>query len=186
MRNNKGITLVEILVVMVICGILAGIAAPNLTNLIRKGRIENQARQIYSDLTNTRIMAMNRNMMHFFRISGNSYKIYADTSNAGANFETYNAGDSQVLERGGPDTVPFTFTSARPVNESMGADREVRFNARGLVNQQGTICVGGNNVVTQPQSNCVVFRTTKTRLGKIKIQDIIDGNCDADHCNEIQ
>ncbi len=176
----------ELLVVIVICGILAAIAAASMTNLVRKGRIENQARRIYADLNNARLRAMNNNMMHFFRINGSSYEIYADTSNTGANYETYNAGDTRVLERGGADIVPFTFSGAVPGNEATQAKNEIRFNARGFASAQGTVCVGGNDVVTQPQTNCVVVSATKTRLGWMKLQDIKDDKCNADNCREIQ
>lgn len=186
MRNDKGLTLVELIVVIGICGILAAIAAASMTNLVRKGRIENQTRRIYADLNNARLRAMNNNMMHFFRIVGNSYEIWADTSNTGANYETYDGGDSQVLQRGGADIVPFTFSGAVPGSEATQANNGIRFNARGLASTQGTICVGGNDVVTQPQTNCAVVSTTKTRLGWIKIQDIKNGDCDADHCREVQ
>ena len=184
MRNDKGFNLIELLVVIGIVGILAGIAAPNLTNLIRKGRIENQTRRIYADLSSARIMAMNRNMMHFFRFSGNSYGVYADTSSTGStNFETYDSGDTQVLQRSGPDKVAFTFSGAVPANENVRGT-QVAFNSRGLASQQGTVCIGDAMVVTQPSVNCVVVALTRTRMGIISTANIA-GKCDADHCNEI-
>ncbi len=185
MRNNRGFTLVELMIVIGICGILAAIAAAGMTNFMRKNRIENQTRQIYSDLNRARMMAMDRNIMHFFRIAGSSYEIYADTNNTGSNYETYDSSDTPVLKSEETDIVPFTFSGAVPGKEDVKANNEIRFNGRGLADKQGTLCVGGDDVITQPQVNCVVFRTTKTRMGWIKLQDIKD-ECNADHCHEIQ
>jgi prepilin-type N-terminal cleavage/methylation domain-containing protein len=183
MRNDKGFTMVELLIVIAIMGIATAIAVPNLTNLVRKSRIENQARRIYADLANARNMAMNRNMMHFFRFNVNSYGVYADTSRTGGNFETYNIGDTQVLQRSGLDKVPFTFTGAVPANENVGGT-QVSFNSRGLASQQGTVCIGSATVVTQPSVNCVVVALTRTRIGQISNANLAAGNCSG-NCNEI-
>jgi prepilin-type N-terminal cleavage/methylation domain-containing protein len=185
MRNNKGFNLVELLIVIAIMGILAGIAAPNLTNLVRKNRIENSTRKIYSDLMNARVMAMDRNMMHFFRFtSANSYGVFADTSITGANFGTWDAGDTRVIQRSGPDNVPFTFSGVVPANENVGG-AQVSFNGRGIANQQGTVCIGDATMITQPSVNCVVVGMTRIRMGQISTANIAAGNC-AGNCNAIQ
>jgi prepilin-type N-terminal cleavage/methylation domain-containing protein len=186
MKNNKGFNVIELLIVIAIMGILAAIAAPNLTNLVRKNRIENFTRRIYSDLMNTRVMSMDRNMTHFVRfgyIQANQYEIYADTNNS----DDYTAGvDSQVLSRSGPDVVPFTFTGAVPRNELItaafpGGFPWTSFNARGLAMRQGTICIGHTTVNVQPSVNCVVMTPTRIRLGRIELNQGCAGNC-----NEIQ
>jgi prepilin-type N-terminal cleavage/methylation domain-containing protein len=181
MKNNKGFNLVELLIVIAIMGILAGIAAPNLANLVRKNRIENFTRKLYSDLMNTRIMSMDRNMMHFVRFNGNQYNVYADTNNS----SDYTAGvDASVLSRSGPDLVPFSFSGAVPRNELItavfsGGVAWTAFNARGLANQIGTICVGNTTVNVQPSANCVVVTSTRIRMGKIGVGQSCAGNCNA-------
>jgi prepilin-type N-terminal cleavage/methylation domain-containing protein len=179
MRNNKGFNLLELLIVIAIMGILAAIAAPNLTNLVRKNRIENFTRRIYSDLMNTRVMAMDRNMTHFVRFSGNQYEVYSDINNSG----DYTVGvDTRVLSRSGPDVVPFTFTGAVPRNELItaafsGGVPRTSFDSRGMADQIGTVCVGNTTVDVQPSVNCVTVTWTRIRMGKIAVGQSCAGNC---------
>lgn len=189
MRNNKGFNLIELLIVLAIMGIAAVIAVPNMANLVRKNRIENFTRRIYSDLMNARIMAMDRNMMHFIRINTatNSYEVYADTSNIGTNYGKYDAGDTRVLQRSGPDLVSFTFTGAKPANEQIedtftSPDHTAVFNARGLAENSGTICVGQKTVKVWSSVNCIVVNLTRIRLGRIDYNE----TCNASNCDEIQ
>ncbi len=92
-------------------------------------------------------------------------------------------GDTQVLQRSGPDKVAFTFSGAVPANENIGGT-QVAFNSRGLASQQGTVCIGDATVVTQPSVNCVVVALTRTRMGIISNANIAAGNCSG-NCNEI-
>lgn len=59
--RSRGFTLVEMMVVVLILGVLAAIAAPNMTVMIRNQRLKNAAFDIYSALNLARSEALKRN-----------------------------------------------------------------------------------------------------------------------------
>ena len=85
MRNRSGFTFVEAILVIVITGILAGIAIPRLDLFGRKS-VYITARQIVTDLRYTRTLAVTSGTRHYLRflpaggVDGEytSYAIYRD------------------------------------------------------------------------------------------------------------
>jgi prepilin-type N-terminal cleavage/methylation domain-containing protein len=180
MKRNKGFTLVELLIIIAIMGFLAAIAAPNLTNFVRKNRIENQTRRIYSDLGNTRVRAMSTNRAHclvFQPAPFNHYQVISDT-NGNGQCDAVPA-DTEIMRRAGIDIVPFTFSNAVPARETITENLGGRaiFNARGLATQLGTVCVTAANI--QPARNCIVINPTWIRLGRLPL----GAQCNAANCD---
>jgi prepilin-type N-terminal cleavage/methylation domain-containing protein len=183
MRNSKGFNLIELLIIIAIMGIVAALAAPNLTNLVRKNRIENQTRRIYTDLSNMRVRAMSTNRMHcliFQPAPVNHYQVISDTNNNGQCDAA--PPDTEVLRRAGIDIVPFTFTNNVPAKEEISFTPSFAggaiFNGRGLATIQGTICVTAPNI--QPSRNCVVINPTWIRMGRLPL----GAQCNATNCDE--
>ena len=85
MRINdyKGVTLIELIIVIAIVGILVVALGFSYTGWMGKYRAESQTKDIYTELLNARARAMNRNRIHFVNFpSTTSYEVYEDTSNA--------------------------------------------------------------------------------------------------------
>lgn len=61
MKMQKGLTLIELMVVVTIAAILAGIAAPSFSNLINSTRMASTMSQLTSDLNRARSEAIKRN-----------------------------------------------------------------------------------------------------------------------------
>ena len=80
-NQQKGFTLIELIIVMGIMGILATIAAPSFQNYIRNQNLKTAARGITSDFFATREKALSENVMYriHFDQAGNSYTIARGT-----------------------------------------------------------------------------------------------------------
>jgi prepilin-type N-terminal cleavage/methylation domain-containing protein len=84
-NQQKGFTLIELIIVMGIMGILATIAVPTFQNYIRNQNLKTAARGITSDFFATRERALSENVRYriTFDQAGNSYTIARGTA-AGA------------------------------------------------------------------------------------------------------
>jgi prepilin-type N-terminal cleavage/methylation domain-containing protein len=179
MKKDKGYSMIELMIVIAIMGICVGLAIPNLSNLVKKNRVESQIRRIYSDLMNARVMAMSRNITHFIVFAGSQYTVMEDTNLNGVPDAV--PADTQRLRRSSVDIVPMTYsnTATTPpdavILQSCGG--WVAFNPRGIartaIAPNGTIWITVPNV--HPSRDCISISPTQMRLGK----------WDGATCNEI-
>ena len=86
MKNSKGFTLIEVLVVVVIFAIGAAIAIPNLTAMAQKNRVRVAVRQLKDQMAKARMSAIELNIPILIAfdpfVSGvcNGYQIVQDTN----------------------------------------------------------------------------------------------------------
>jgi prepilin-type N-terminal cleavage/methylation domain-containing protein len=80
MKNNRGFSILELLVVMVIISVLLGIAAISGSTWLNQYRVESQTKQLYTDLMNARVQAMQKNRTFFVVMAATQYTIYEDTN----------------------------------------------------------------------------------------------------------
>ncbi len=156
MDKSKGISLIELLVVLCIIGILGLSLGFSYAGWTGRYNVERQTRDIYSDMMKARTMAMNSSRMHFVQFTGsNTYRIVEDTNEN----EAINAGAGDTVLPSFPKTVGY-------VNEINGGGipQTFRFNSRGLITPLRTITVKHS---TDPDYDCVVVSASRINMGRI-------------------
>jgi prepilin-type N-terminal cleavage/methylation domain-containing protein len=177
MMNNKGITLIELIIVATIIGILVVALGFNFQGWVSGYKVESQTKEMYIDLINTRARAMQRNRMHFIDLAVDQYNIYEDTDPApNGNGIANTATDAQVSQR--------ILESRYPIIWSTPADTSVEFNTNGLSSENKSICSNAPDDADTADYNCISISTTRINMGKLT-QSIADGGaCVAANCVE--
>lgn len=80
MKNKKGFTLVEVIVVMAVIGIMVTIAIPGISSWLPNYKLKSAARDVYSSLQKARMLAVknNRNAAVIFDAANNKYDVCDD------------------------------------------------------------------------------------------------------------
>ncbi|HOP85092.1 MAG TPA: prepilin-type N-terminal cleavage/methylation domain-containing protein [Syntrophorhabdaceae bacterium] len=173
MKDIKGFSLLELMVVVIIVGILAGMSVFGYRNFTIKNEINNQIMAIYGDLVKLRMMAMRNNKMTFMELTSDNYIGYVDTNEN----EVLDTGvDAIILQANQNPDVLFTSKGmfSHPVSFSGGGF--ISFNSRGFSNTPCTICIFSN---VNPTYDCIKVSQTKINLGKIKTQS---SGCTSANC----
>lgn len=153
MNNSRGITLIELLIVLTIIGILGVSLGFAYAGWIGRYNVEKQTKEIYSDLMAARIMAMERSRVYFADFTGaTTYRIVEDTN------------DNCAINVGTGDTVLYTKTVDNN-NDANGGGLPLtfRFNNRGLISPLRTMWITHD---TDPDYDCIVISTTRINMGR--------------------
>lgn len=83
-KNNKGLTLTELLIAIAVLAILTGIAVPQFRTLMNGYRLNGAARQVMGDLMWARMQAVKQNNeFKIFFLNDHEYKILDDDDDDG-------------------------------------------------------------------------------------------------------
>lgn len=151
MANNRGITLIELIVVITIIGILVVALGFSYQGWIGGYRIESQVKEMYVDLMNARTRAMQTNREHYVVVAAGNYQIFEDTNEN----STYDAGTDQAVQG---------FASAKTLTYTSNWAGTATMDTRGLVSPNNTIqfTIGTNN----PDYDCIVLFATRINIGQ--------------------
>ncbi len=191
MNDYRGVSLVELMVVIAIVGILVAVLGFSYTGWVGGYRVESQTKDIYADLMNTRARAMNRNRMHFLNFpSTTSYEIYEDTSDSTGTEVIDGDGLLQTASDTRLPAFPRRLEYAVTVGTSGVIPFSFDFNNRGIISPEETICIftdydGDASHLPDytPDYDCIVLSATRIIMGQIISQNTAGGTCVSANCN---
>jgi Tfp pilus assembly protein FimT len=81
--DMRGVTLMELMVIIAISGILMGIAGFSVQGLRDRYYVEDQVRQMHNDLMSARVRAFEKNRAYFVTVTNSGYQITEDANDSG-------------------------------------------------------------------------------------------------------
>ena len=156
--NEKGLTVIELVAVMVLMGILITMAMISYQTMQQRYQVEQKVKQMYTDLMNTRVRAMQRGRDHFVTMATGTtaYRIYEDTFISPDGNGAFDGGDALLTTQ---STAPYTLVL------STASLTLVQFNSKGLV--AGTTGWVKINTTVSGEYDCIQIDQIRTGMGKI-------------------
>lgn len=159
MINEKGITLLETLIVVAFIGIILLVSVPLTVRLIQRYRCEKQIRTIYSSCMEARQRAMQRNIPYLLRFDTRKFEVYEDQNRDG-NPDAIERVD--VLSLGTIAPTDFSMVGIVGGAPITPTPQVATANERGLVQPDVMIRIDNND----SPYNCMVTSLTRIGLGK--------------------
>lgn len=163
--DEKGFSLNEIIITVALFGILVGIGFYSYQSISDRMNVEKNMKELYVDLMNARIRAMQRSRTHFvlFTAAPTQYAIYEDTDPEPDGDTALDTTKDTLLMR---KNLGWKFTVAYPAAWS-SAPTALQFSSRGLLDTAVTST--GTFRVTEElngEYDCIIISEMKNNLGK--------------------
>ncbi|MCC6962491.1 MAG: GspH/FimT family pseudopilin [candidate division Zixibacteria bacterium] len=156
-KSHSGMSMMEMMIVVVIIGLLAAIAVPNFGGAIKKMKFDNVGREMLSSLRYARAAAIGTQRPHGVFFDADSRKVLVFVDLVSPELGTYEMGDSVVKT----DTIQVPLSSMN----STFANSTVIFNPDGTASQSGDIlCYGASGYSSSSFSVSLVAGSGRARL----------------------
>ena len=155
----KGITLLELMVVIAISGILMGIAGFAVQGLRDRQDVESQIRQLHIDMMNARVRALHKNKTYFVTVTTSGYQITEDTNESGG--DSPDDGDMPLW----PAPKQFKFPSQW--NGTIVMDgKGIVSKSTGPLLTNAALAIRFDTDGMDPEYDCISLGPTRIRAGK--------------------
>jgi prepilin-type N-terminal cleavage/methylation domain-containing protein len=154
MMNNKGFSLIELIVVLSIIGVLAVALGTSFSGSLASNRIESQTKGLYADLMSARARAMQRNRIYFVNIAATNYQVIEDT-------------DRDAILDAAPDDTPL-FAVAKVFDDPISSTPViVQMNTKGIITTPVTVVFNVTSSGTSaPDYDCIELLQTRIKMGR--------------------
>lgn len=174
-ERQKGFTLVEVVVVMVVVGILTGIAIPTYLSWIPGIRLKSAARDLYSNMQLARIQALKDNVTVPVRFetggdldpSNDIY--YYDTDGDGS----YTAGEFRIRLNSYKNAVGFRVNNVPDIDDWNGNDAVTVNPTQISYTNKGT--ANSNSVFIENEDKTIIYSITVLTTGAIRLRKYYGG-----------
>lgn len=145
--SQSGFTLIELAVVLVLIGILTGLAVPSMRSWTSRARLDGALNQLSGDIAFARMLAVR---------SGPNWSVTLDLLPAGQGYRILKRSPAGVIQ----EAKRIDLVSEHPSSGIVGMPMPLRFNSRGLLtgNETTTLTVWQQNL----SGSLIVLRTGRT------------------------
>jgi len=159
---RKGVTLIELMVVIALVSVVAGVAIVSFSTTRKRASIERDVQRIYSEIQRQRMKAFTKKV---------NIKIFCDVIEKENGVKEYllimNCTDSNGNPCNSHNATPDNVTLENPFTGTLS------INSKGLFSQLGSIRYNGADSVS-PKYDCVVASPYRIRMGR---WDKDEGKC---------
>lgn len=184
MRSEKGVSLIEGLVVLAIVAVMMAIAIPFSLQQVRRFRAENQIRTMYSNMMEARQRAMQENVPVVVQFAQNGFVVsrWRDGSVDGVFNGAIEAGELQGITNLSLQTLSFPLNGqlggvAIPANVGL-VSGVLQISQRGVLSPtSGAIRLDSTEIIVNPAIRCNCVDVSLTRIGLGKYDPAGAGTC---------
>lgn len=160
LMNKRGFSLTELITVIAVLSTLIAIAGFYGRNMLVGSQAESQTREMFTDLMNARVSAMQRNHVFFVTLAANQYKIYEDSfpSPDGNGFPDLGAGQDRLVKQ---KTTSYALATSSTMTFFI-------FTACGTCDHLVSEPTNTIHIVSTaaPTFDCIILSTTRLLMGK--------------------
>ena len=153
MRNESGLTLIELMIVIAVTAIIAGVAIPNMVSWRNNAKYSGAIENVRGDLNMAKMVAIREGGFVAVQFLPNGYQIFNDN---GATAGVFDAGEDMLIDLQLPSGVSIDLAATD------FAMNRFRFDDRGVPENLGRVVITRTN----GEQRSIILN----RLGRISIQ----------------